>query len=163
MLLLFAIGKSNLLLTIKNNGVLIMTFKAGVSGNEKGRPKNTGHRQKLFTILVEPHKEKLFETAINLALGGSEAMLRLFLERMLPAKPSDDEVSFDLPCDDIKKTDALLAYGEHILKAVAQSDLTPEQAKTILSTLEMQRKQIESCELADRVASIEQVLKHRKR
>lgn len=139
-----------------------MKFKPGKSGNESGRPPGSGHRQKLFNTLVSPHREKLFETAINLALSGDQGMLRLFLERMLPAKPSDDAVSFDLPCSDIKKTDTLLACGEHILKALAQSELTPEQAKTILSTLEMQRKQIESCELAARVASIEQVLKHRK-
>lgn len=139
-----------------------MAFKTGESGNPNGRPQGSGHRQKLFNTLVGPHKEKLFETAIALALGGNEQMLKLFLERLLPARPSDDAVSFDLPCNDIKNTDELLACGEHILKAVAQSELTPEQAKTLMSMFESQRKQIETCELADRVASIENTLKHRK-
>ncbi len=139
-----------------------MTYKIGKTGNPNGRPKGTGHRQQLFTSLVEPHKEKLFETAINLALAGNEPMLRLFLERMLPARPADDAIGFDLPNGDIKRTDTLLACGENILKAVAACDITPEQAKTLLSALEMQRKQIESCELSDRVAAIEQVLKQRK-
>ena len=139
-----------------------MTFKKGISGNENGRPQGSGHRQQLFNSLVDPYKAKLFETAINLALSGNEPMLRLFLERMLPAKPIDDAINFDLPNGDIKKTNTLLACGENILKAVAQCNITPEQAKTLMGALEMQRKQIESCELSDRVAAIEQVLKKRK-
>lgn len=139
-----------------------MAYKTGETGNPNGRPKGTGMRQQLFASLVEPHKGALFETAINLALSGNEAMLRLFLERLLPAKPTDDTISFNLSIGDIKKTDALLACGENILKAVANYDITPEQAKMLMGALEMQRKQIESCELSDRVDAIEQVLKNRK-
>lgn len=139
-----------------------MKFESGKSGNPAGRPRGTGMRQQLFSSLVEPHKEALFETAINLALAGSEQMLKLFLERLLPAKPSDDVVAFDLSIGDIKKTDALLTCGEDILKAVANCEITPEEAKRLLSALEMQRKQIESCELSERISSIERILKHKK-
>lgn len=139
-----------------------MTFKSGISGNPTGRPKGTGPRQQLFISLVEPHKEALFETAINLALGGNEAMLRLFLERMLPTKPSDDPVVLSFPGHNTTKTDALLDFGESILKAMSQSELTPQQAKTLMSALEIQRKQIETSELADRIKAIELVLNKRK-
>jgi len=37
-----------------------------------------------------PHKTALLDKAIELALNGNESMLRLFLERMLPAKPHDE-------------------------------------------------------------------------
>jgi hypothetical protein len=139
-----------------------MTFTSGISGNPTGRPKGTGSRQQLFNSLVEPHKEELFETALNLALGGNEAMLRLFLDRMLPTKPADDPVALSLSDSNGTKTDALLHLGGSILKAMSQSELTPQQAKTLMSTLDMQRKQIETSELADRVKVIEQVLKQRK-
>ena len=139
-----------------------MTFKSGISGNPTGRPKFSGSRQQLFSSLVEPHKEALFETAINLALDGNEAMLRLFLERMLPTKPSDEPVALSFLDSDTTKTDALLDLGESILKATSQSELTPQQAKTLMSSLEIQRKQIETSELADRIKAIEHVLKQRK-
>ena len=72
-----------------------MTFKTGSSGNLKGRPQGSGHRQQLFNALVEPHKEALLDTGINLALSGNENMLRLFLERMLPSKPSDNTIELE--------------------------------------------------------------------
>lgn len=55
-----------------------MTFQTGISGNLSGRPRGTGTRQQLFNALVEPHKEALFKVAIDMALKGNEAMLRLF-------------------------------------------------------------------------------------
>ena len=63
-----------------------MTFQTGISGNPNGRPRGTGTRQQIFSALVEPHRDALFRVAINMALKGNEAMLRLFLERMLPAQ-----------------------------------------------------------------------------
>ncbi len=140
-----------------------MTFKPGESGNIQGRPKGTGNRQQLFNSLVEPHKEALFDTAISLALEGNEAMLRLFLERMLPVRPADDSVALDLPGGDIKRADAILAYGEKILISVSQGLLTPQQAKILMATLEIQRKNIETAELVDRVAAIETTLKQRRK
>lgn len=138
-----------------------MTFKSNQSGNPDGRPKGTGHRQQLFKALVEPHREALFDTGINLALGGNEGMLRLFLERMLPSKPTDDTIDIDTPAD-LKKACSLLAYGENTLKAVSQGQLTPQQAKTVMSAIEMQRKNIETSEIVDRMLAIERILKTRK-
>ena len=137
-----------------------MAFKPNQSGNPDGRPKGSGHRQKLFKALVEPHKEALFDTGINLALAGNEGMLRLFLERMLPSKPIDDTIDLDTP-EDLKKACSLLEYGENTLKAVSQGELTPQQAKTIMSAIEMQRKNVETSEIVDRVVAMERILKQR--
>lgn len=139
-----------------------MAFRQGESGNPQGRPKGSGYRQKLFNSIVEPQKKALFETAINLALEGNEAMLRLFLERMLPARPVDDTIALDLPESDIRKAESVLIYGEKILNSVSQGTLTPQQAKTLMGAIEIQRKNIETAELVDRMAAIEKTLKLRK-
>lgn len=139
-----------------------MVFQAGVSGNPNGRKPGTGHRQQLFNSLVEPHSQKLFETAINLALSGNEAMLRLFLERMLPARPVDDSINMDMPKTGPGRTGSLLAFGEGILLAVSKGDITPEQGRSLMAVIDAQRKNIETTELEQRLAEIERTLKQRK-
>ena len=139
-----------------------MTFKSGASGNPHGRPKGTGLRQQLFTSFVEPHKEALFETAINLALGGNEVMLRLFLERMLPAKPTDDAVTVQMPLTN-DQASGLSIRGEAILQAVSRGEITPEQAKAIMGIIDAQRKNIETSDLSIRLIEIERTLKQRKK
>lgn len=138
-----------------------MTFKTGVSGNPTGRPKGTGSRQQIFSNLVEPHKEALFETAINLALGGNEVMLRLFLERMLPSRPTDDAVILQMPITHDNKVSGLSIRGEAILQAVSAGEITPDQGKTIMAIIDTQRKNIETSELSIRLHEIERTLKQR--
>lgn len=138
-----------------------MAFKPNQSGNPDGRPKGTGHRQQLFKALVEPHKEALFETGIDLALSGNESMLRLFLERMLPSRPNDEPIDWDA-AEGLKTAYGLLESGENVLKAVSQGQLTPQQAKAIMTAIEMQRKNVETSEIVERVAAIERTLKQRK-
>ncbi len=140
-----------------------MTFKSGASGNPRGRPKGTGFRQQLFTNFVEPHKEALFETAINLALDGNETMLRLFLERMLPAKPTDDAIALQMPLTNDPKASGLSIRGEAILQAVSIGEITPEQGKAIMGIIDTQRKNIETSELSTRLLEIERTLKQRKK
>lgn len=138
-----------------------MTFKTGKSGNPDGRPKGTGYRQQLFNALVEPHKEALFDKAIALARDGNETMLRLFLERMLPSRPSDDTISINIP-GDLKNAHSLLECGESVLKALSQGVLTPQQAKAVMAAIETQRKNIEISEIEDRLQAIENVFNARK-
>jgi len=139
-----------------------MTFKSNVSGNPSGRPKGTGHRQQLFNSLVEPHREALFDTAIKLALSGNESMLRLFLERMLPAKPNRDTISIHADELDLTKTESILSLGKTILEGVSNGEFTPEEGKILMGTIDTQAKLIETHELTQRIDAIEKTLKRRK-
>ena len=138
-----------------------MTFKTGVSGNPTGRPKGTGSRQQLFNNLVEPHTEELFQTAINLALSGNEMMLRLFLERMLPSKPLDDSITFQMPIINCGNINSLSVLGAEVLKEVSMGKITPEQGKGIMTLLDNQRKLIETTDFSVRLQEIEHILKKR--
>lgn len=138
-----------------------MTFKRNESGNPDGRPKGTGYRQQLFKALVEPHQEALLQKGINLALAGNEAMLRLFLERMLPSKPNDDTITVNMP-NDLKTAQGLLECGQSTLVALSQGMLTPQQTKMVMGAIEAQRKNVETSEIVERVAAIERTLKQRK-
>lgn len=139
-----------------------MPFQQGSSGNARGRPVNTGHRQKLFNTLVLPHKEKLINQAIEMALNGNESMLKLFLERMLPAKPIDDPLDVTLPNKDFTQADILLEVGADLIRAISNNEITPEQGKAFLEVISSQRKNIEASVLTERVAEIEFLLSLRK-
>jgi len=102
----------------------------------------------------------LFDKAITLARDGNEKMLGLFLERMLPSRPADDTISINIPVD-LKNAHSLLECGEATLKALAEGMLTPQQAKVVMGAIEVQRKNIETSEVVDRVAAIERILKQR--
>ncbi len=102
-----------------------MTFQTRKSGNPNGRPKGTGTCQQVFSALVEPHQEALFKVAIDMALKGNEAMLRLFLERMLPAKPSDEPIQINMPDYSTSYTQAIPYIGKEALQAVTSGIITP--------------------------------------
>ena len=132
-----------------------MAFKAGTSGNPNGRPKGTGHRQQLFSGLIEPHKEAPFETALNLALSGNEAMLRLLLERVLSAKSIGDVVVLDVPTEEKEGLDTLTAWGKTILHSVFEGKINPEQGKALMMLIESQIKTVELAALSQRIAAVE--------
>lgn len=131
-----------------------MGFKPNQSGNPDGRPKGTGYRQQLFKILVEPHKEALLNTGINLALAGNEAMLRLLLERLLPAKPKEEPSTLLLP-----KT-GLTKQIQSIINSLNNADITPTDALKLMNMTVAQSKIIEFEDIAQRVKALESNLKY---
>lgn len=74
-------------------------------------------------------------------------MLRLFLERMLPAKPTDDPVALQIPLTNDHKASGISMRGEAILQAVSIGEISPEQGKAIMGIIDAQRKNIETPEL----------------
>lgn len=110
-----------------------MAFETGKSGNPNGRPKGSGYRQQIFNDLVLPHKEALLEKAIGMAKDGDPQMLKLLLERILPAKPTDEPIAFDLPSVIDYRTREEIA--NHIVRSTAEMLITPDEANKILKML----------------------------
>jgi hypothetical protein len=126
-----------------------MPFQPGISGNLNGRPKGAGSRQQVFNALVEPHKEALFQKAIDLALDGNEAMLRLFLDRMLPAKPTDEPIQIAMPAGDFSSTETINQLGSETMRAVTAGEITPEEASRIATLLKAHQDTYQLVELRD--------------
>lgn len=122
-----------------------MTFKGGKSGNPKGRPKGTGYRQKIFNKLVVPHTDDLINKAIEMAKDGDPQMLRLFIERLIPAKPIDEPISLNLEAD--MTLESALSMGKNVLELLDTQEVTPEQAKSLFGVVKSYQDNIAAHEL----------------
>ena len=72
-------------------------FEPGVSGNPNGRPRGSRNKTTLaLESLLDGQATALTQKAIDLALAGDMAALRLCLDRILPPR-KDRPVTFTLP------------------------------------------------------------------
>jgi hypothetical protein len=125
------------------------TFAAG----NPGKPKGTRHKATQAALaLLDGEAEALTRKAVELALDGDGAALRLCLERIAPPR-RDAPVSFDLPPMQ-SAADAAKAAGA-VLDAVALGDLTPQEGAHIMALVETYRRTLETTELEARVAALE--------
>ena len=122
------------------------------SGNP-GRPKGARHRAtQAIEAMLEGQQQALTQAAINKALEGDVTALRLCLDRIAPAR-KDAPVSFDLP--DIETAADAANAARAILKAVADGDVTPMEAATVMAVFEQFRRTLETTELERRLAALE--------
>ena len=104
-------------------------FAKGQSGNPAGRPKGSRNATTLaLESLLDGQADALTQKAIELALAGDMAALRLCLDRILPAR-RDRPVSFALP--PIESAQDAAATVSAVLAAVAAGEITPAEAGEI--------------------------------
>src|SRR5436305_13437834 len=100
-------------------------FQPGQSCNPAGKPPGARHKAtRAAEALLDGESEALIRKAIELALDGDAAALRLCIDRILPRR--ERPVSFELPMV-ISAGDSVSALNS-IVTAVAQGDLTPSEA-----------------------------------
>ncbi len=101
-------------------------FKAGQSGNPKGRPQGSRHRTTLaIDALLDGDADKLTRKAIDMAMAGDTVALRMCMDRLAPPR-RDRPVTFALPKLDTA-ADAKQALAA-LIEAVAVGELTPFEA-----------------------------------
>jgi hypothetical protein len=128
-------------------------FEKGVSGNPNGRPKGSRNATTLaLEALLDGQAEALTQKAIDLALTGDMAALRLCLDRILPPR-KDRPVSFTLP--EITSARGAAALVSAVLNAVAAGELTPADAAEIGKLIDSFVKAFETAELAERLERLE--------
>jgi len=130
-------------------------FERGVSGNPNGRPKGSRNATTLaLEALLDGQANALTQKAIDLALGGDMAALRLCLDRILPPR-KDRPVSFKLPTIDSAKDAAAILSS--VLAAVAAGEITPTDAAEVGKLIDSFVKAYETAELAERLERLERM------
>ena len=129
-------------------------FKKGQSGNPKGKPKGVRNKATLAAeILLDGEAETITRKAIELAKGGDITAIRMCLERILPPR-KDRPIVVDLPDVD-SLADLKEAYAA-VVRDVANGELTPDQGRTLSDLLESYRRTIETSEIEQRLATLEE-------
>ena len=123
-------------------------FKAGVSGNPKGRPKNKTAATLLRKSIIDDMPDiilKLVEQAKN----GDTAAAKILLDRCCPAlKPQ--AMAINLPVNG-----TLAEQGNEIIKATLSGLIPPDIGSQLITALSNQGKLIELQELTQRVEKLE--------
>ena len=129
------------------------TFADGNPGKPKGaRNRATQAVQELLDVQTEA----LTQAAVNKALEGDTAALRLCLERICPAR-KDTPVQFDIqPMQ--SAADAATAAGS-IVDAVATGELTPLEGASVMGLVDSYRRAIETSEFEKRLEALEDAKK----
>ena len=130
-------------------------FKPGQSGNPRGRP--AGSRNKELAALdalgAEAAREVLAATVTAAKRGNSRAA-ELILSRVWPVRKGRPVALPDLPAIETP-ADLVRALGS-VAEAVASGAITPDEGQAVAAVLEAQRRAVETAELAERVARLEE-------
>ena len=130
-------------------------FRPGQSGNPSGRPKGSRNATTLaLEGLLDGQANALTQKAIDLALTGDMAALRLCLDRILPPR-KDRPVCFTLP--EVKSAQDAAALASAVLSAVAVGELTPADAAEVGKLIDSYVKAYETAELAERLERLERM------
>ena len=123
-------------------------FKAGISGNPKGRPKDKTPATLLRKSIADDMPEiilKLVEQAKN----GDTAAAKILLDRCCPAlKPQ--ALAINLPING-----NLAEQGNEIIRATMSGNIPPDVGAQLITALANQGKLIELQELTERIENLE--------
>ena len=135
-------------------------FPKGTSGNPAGKlPGTKHHATRMAENLMEGAAESVVQAVLTAAKGGDMVAARLVLERIAPVRKGRP-VTLPLPAVNTAG-DVLAALGATV-KAMADGDITPDEAATVAGVLEVKRRSIETVELTIRLETIERQLDSRK-
>ena len=124
-------------------------WKAGESGNPKGRPSGTGKVAEIRAAIAA-HVPELLQALVTKALDGDVGAARLLLERTVaPLRAIEPAQALTLP------DGTLTDQGRAVLKAVAAGELAPGQGASLLSAIGALARVAEIDELTVRIEALE--------
>jgi hypothetical protein len=126
-------------------------FRKGESGNPAGKPKGARDKRTALRELLQPHAADLVKKAVELALAGDTAALRICIDRCIPAVKAKDE-----PISIAGLTGSLADQGQTVVAAMAAGTITPDEAAAVMAVISAQAKIVEADELEKRIAALEE-------
>lgn len=128
-------------------------FKPGQSGNPAGKAPGTRHKitRDIEELLGGEH-EALTRKAIEKALEGDMTAMRLCLDRIAPPR-KDASISFALP--PITSAADTVSASSALLTAVAEGDVTPDEAGRVMALLTAHKALVEAGDLEARITALE--------
>jgi hypothetical protein len=128
-------------------------FTSGKSGNPLGRPKGSRNKTTMAVEAVLDGEAKgIARKAVEKALEGDMAALRLCLERVLPPR-RDRPVVFDLP--KIENVNDLVFASSAILRACASGTLSPGETVEIMGLISSHVRVLEMTDIEARLTALE--------
>jgi len=126
-------------------------FQKGKSGNPKGKPPGATDKRTKLRELLQPHAAELLQKAVNLALEGDPAALRMCLDRLVPTvKATSIPLIIELPT-----AGTLAEQGAAIYQAVAGGTIGTDEAGALMQILQGQARIVEFSELESRITALE--------
>lgn len=124
-------------------------WKAGESGNPKGRPTGTGKVAQVRAAIAE-HIPELVQALVAKAINGDVGAARLLLERTIaPLRAIEPAQILSLP------NGSLTDRGRAVLTAVAAGELAPSQGASLLGAIGALARVAEIDELITRIEALE--------
>ncbi|WP_043358796.1 DUF5681 domain-containing protein [Belnapia sp. F-4-1] len=128
-------------------------FEPGQSGNPSGRPRGARHKALIALDAIGAEgAEAVLRKVVEDAKGGDMRAAEILLRRVWPERKGR-LVEFALPLV-VSAADTVKAAAA-IVSAVAGGELTPDEAQAVASVVEIQRRAIDTAELAERIAALE--------
>jgi hypothetical protein len=128
-------------------------FQPGKSGNPAGKPKGARHRVTLLAEkLMSDDAEAIVKKVVDAAKSGDLTAAKIVLDRIAPVR-KDCHVTFELP--KIATVSDAITANAAILKAVADGELTPDEAASVSRLVEGHIKIIDVADIDERLRRLE--------
>ncbi|MBB5374327.1 DUF5681 domain-containing protein [Acidocella aromatica] len=129
-------------------------FKPGQSGNPAGKPKGTRNAALMALEQIgQADAEGILRAVITAAKTGDMQAAKIIMDRLWPVRRGVP-VMIDLP--KIKTASDVIEATAQIIEATARGEITTDEAAALAGLVEGQRKAIETHELEQRIAALEE-------
>jgi Family of unknown function (DUF5681) len=129
-------------------------FVKGESGNPKGRPPGARNKAtETAELLLDGETEALTRMAIELALDGNPAALKLCLERIIPPRR---ERPVNLGLGPVRGAADLGSTMAAITNAAGQGAITPGEAAELARVVEIFVRAVETSDFEKRLKQLEE-------